>query len=579
MSHRKNNTYLRADSHSSQAIQSLEAEEKSHTINSMSEPLSRDPSRSYADSLNPRSVHLQMTSTKPNTRKPVKLSTNDTSPELQEVRIFEHGYATWPGKNLICCKGHIIGGPEVWKLAGTLAVIIMPTIFYLSFTARILWIDYDNKAPMIGGALLFVICTACLIVTAEMDPGIIPRPNQHERPFKSYPANKDFDNKNNNGFMHSYSYSHSGMNVHFPFRQTINVDGHIVTHKYCHTCQIVRYPRSFHCQVCNNCIERFDHHCPWVGNCIGLRNYNYFLSFLLFLNIYVFYVASYAIILLKHGWLLCGGDCSSSWHSFKFMCQQYPWTLALVIFEVIIFWFPVALLSFHLWISSTGQTTYEKLRSRELNSTDPNIDNPDNYAPELRFFKFASPYSLGLLGNLWNVFVEFPVRSNLHLRHKPPNIERVNEAIINKRTVIYLKPDDIQHTLDKLQSSAEQQRLIANGTLIEEEDEEERCSPMAMSPHMVANHGLGLMDIETIKHQKLSPLPQVNNDPTQAHATQIIEEEEVEEEIVFNEQKNHKRKKAKNKYDNVHDHEEDDADRDMSSVSHSSDNLTINRKK
>ena len=47
----------------------------------------------------------------------------------------------------------------------------------------------------------------------------------------------------------------------------------------CRTCYIVKPPRSFHCGSCKACIEVHDHHCPWVGTCVGKRNHKYFLLF------------------------------------------------------------------------------------------------------------------------------------------------------------------------------------------------------------------------------------------------------------------------------------------------------------
>ena len=50
----------------------------------------------------------------------------------------------------------------------------------------------------------------------------------------------------------------------------------------CPECETIRTAGSRHCIICHRCVDRYDHHCPWINNCVGIRNHNVFLGYLFF---------------------------------------------------------------------------------------------------------------------------------------------------------------------------------------------------------------------------------------------------------------------------------------------------------
>ena len=175
----------------------------------------------------------------------------------------------WQGDNYIYCDGTIFMGPCSFRpTLLSFCAISIPVFLFLGYDAKFLTNNISMIIPIIV-TIIYIITAMLLIIAAFCDPGIIYR----------FPLEKNIieDRKECKIFQL----------------------GLIKKYKYCSTCLIMRPSRSTHCGDCNNCVEKFDHHCPWIGSCVGQRNYKYFYFFLFFLNFLILLIivfCSYHII-------------------------------------------------------------------------------------------------------------------------------------------------------------------------------------------------------------------------------------------------------------------------------------------
>ena len=68
----------------------------------------------------------------------------------------------------------------------------------------------------------------------------------------------------------------------------------------CPDCEVLRTMRSKHCATCNRCVERFDHHCPWINNCVGIQNHNPYMVFIVTLLLVLFLIIISSIVMLAN---------------------------------------------------------------------------------------------------------------------------------------------------------------------------------------------------------------------------------------------------------------------------------------
>ena len=134
----------------------------------------------------------------------------------------------------------------------------------------------------------------------------------------------------------------------------------------CTLCKAHVNEESKHCGQCDRCVEGFDHHCKWLNNCIGLRNYRFFALLISFFAFQLLQQAVSSVILL-HGLIT---DSTSSFLSHLYSLKGSQAVIYKVVLAIYICLTLICLLSLmqlitlHIWLRYKGISTYDFIMSR-----------------------------------------------------------------------------------------------------------------------------------------------------------------------------------------------------------------------
>eukprot|EP00210_Caulerpa_lentillifera_P009180 g8752.t1 len=381
--------------------------------------------------------------------------------EVSRFRVYEQ----WEGNEQFFCGGRLVAGPNWKSLFFTALLIVVPLILYLVFVGRFLINQSHFSIPLVS-LILGVLSLIFLFITGCMDPGILPR----QVPDEEYLADR------------------KAKSIEVP------VNGQSVTVRYNETCHFYQPPRAHHCSVNDNCIEKFDHHCPWVGTTIGLRNYRFFLSFIFTASLLCLYVIATGIAAIK----LAHDDLETDDSKVAEAIEEVPAAVAVSIYCILGFLFVGGLSIFHIYLVSTNQTTYENFRST--------------------YNRSENPYNQGCFRNCWSVWcVPIPkgkvkfrsyamVKNQSNLAGSSQRSQNRSELRQNQETgPVYLSTSSLNLTSERNRSTID--ALLVPEQLSQRNASFQRQAPVNPLPAM-SSPVTELMQIQVIGDSDVQPTQQ-----------------------------------------------------------------------
>ncbi|XP_030063765.1 palmitoyltransferase ZDHHC12 [Microcaecilia unicolor] len=153
----------------------------------------------------------------------------------------------------------------------------------------------------------------------------------------------------------------------------------VVHMRRCGYCMLQQPMRARHCKACQHCVRRYDHHCPWIGNCVGERNHPLFIIYL---------VIQLVVLLWAFHLAWSGFHPGASWTEWMQLNMFLLLAFAIItIFTVVV----ILLLVSHLYLVSCNVTSWEFMSYHHISYL--------KHCPSEE-----SPFDRGISRNLYSFF-------------------------------------------------------------------------------------------------------------------------------------------------------------------------------